>query len=387
MTFSTPEREALRLCAMVEPDWSALTQIARTALDYGRLRRLALLHQLDGVVAWRLLDDKLDGVVPNIVREDCQRYLDHLNGYGVAWRADWELLRSALEAAGIEYVQWGGIIPYAEYPLPSWPRMISDIDLAAPGDKLAAVREVFGSFGLEKRVAYDGDTDAEVILPGGTPANCRCAPNNSEWACRNAAWVFDGAQDLVYLGAQIRTPSAAALLLQQALDTWSSVHNDAGPLPLHALAYIANLAARLTTTDMALIERAAKAEGERISKQAPLIGDDDAIWRAFDVGAVGRAAWVINRASEAYELPEVLLEAVGRHKPQEEPAFPVWDSRTFAAYTWHRWADWPGAESFMFDHRGTCDPTFYVNQGLWQRVPGFERAVERRATVGKERDA
>ena len=54
MTFSAPEREFLRLSAMVEPNWDAMRRIATTALDYGALRHTALLHQLDGVIAWRL---------------------------------------------------------------------------------------------------------------------------------------------------------------------------------------------------------------------------------------------------------------------------------------------------------------------------------------------
>ena len=381
--FKRAEHEFLRIAARVTPRWERLCSLGQTpGFDWSYLRVTALAHQLDGIVAWRLLAEELDGTVPNIVRDDCQRYLDYIDGYGVTWREDWELLRSALEAANIEYVQWGGIIPYAEYVLPSWPRMVSDIDLAVPGKQLAAVRAVFASLGPGRDIAYDNDWVVEAILPGGTPAHCWCDPTDQETACRNASWVFEGAQDLDYLGVRTRVPAPGVLLLQQALDTWSSVHNDAGPLPLNPLAYIANLAQRLTDDDLALIGKVAEAEGQRITRQSPHISEEDRMWAAFDIGAVGRAAWIIERAYEVYELPAALLDAVGRYKPQEEPAFPVWDDYgTFSSYTWRRWSVWPGAEAFMFDHRGTRDPLFHVARGLWQEVPGFERTVKLRMAV------
>jgi hypothetical protein len=71
------------------------------------------------------------------------------------------------------------------------------------------------------------------------------------------------------------------------------------------------------------------------------------------------------------------------YKPKSEPDFFVWDDLTFRRYSWYRWVNWPGVEAFMFDHRGVSDPRFYVECGLWERLPGGEREVKRQQEAVK----
>jgi len=368
--FERAEHEFLRIAAMVEPGWEKLRQLGQDDFDWQYLRETALLHQLDGVIAWRLLDTELNGVVPNTVRDGCRQYSDHLDQQGDLWRDDWGKLRDALENADIEYVQWGGIIPYAEYPLPMWPRVISDIDIAVPGKQLASMREVLEIFGSIHFPSIE--VDATVVLPGGTPVYCRCDSLDGEWACRSEAWVFENASDFTYLDIQTRVPSPSALLLQQALDTWSSVHNDAGPLPLHALSRQSNLANRVKEL-AAVLDLASDEEDRRLASvraENPRETELDQLWLESEVSAFNKATWLMEIADEVYGLPDEIMVPMRQFEFDETIPFYAFGDRTFERCAWYRWKHWPGTESFMFEHRGTCNPEHYVNAGLWESVPG-----------------
>jgi hypothetical protein len=119
--FATPEREFLRLALSSTPDFSAMTAIAKTALDYGKLRQLAGLHQADGLIAWRLIAPELDGTVPNIVRDSCQRHLDHLDGQAGKLTA-LGALSERLTGQGVRHAIMGGPMQYAPLGIGHWPR-------------------------------------------------------------------------------------------------------------------------------------------------------------------------------------------------------------------------------------------------------------------------
>ena len=250
MTFSTPEREWLRQAARVEPDWPAMTRIARTALDYGQLRHMALLHQLDGVVAWRLLDERMDGVVPNIVRDDCRQYLDWLNGVPRQHFAD--CLRpalAALDGAGITWVSTSGPIQYAPLGMfaTAWPREWNDFDVLVPSAQyLEACRVLESVDGYHFAGKHGGDCEPIYRADGGFEITLMGVPDDAHDPNAETRPFYDSpglyadrlpiaVDDLTFWAPR---PEWAVAVM--AFRTFVGYGNQAQPLPLWGLARLRN---------------------------------------------------------------------------------------------------------------------------------------------------
>ncbi|HUW09642.1 MAG TPA: hypothetical protein VM537_07910, partial [Anaerolineae bacterium] len=132
MIFSTNEREFLRLAGLADPDWPELRRMGIEAMDWGLLRRMASGHQLGGVVAWRCADDRLDGICPEIVRENCRGYLSWLDFKGRTYAEQAKAAVAPLVTTGIPYIDVGSAPCYALLGMDHWPRTWTDMDAYIP---------------------------------------------------------------------------------------------------------------------------------------------------------------------------------------------------------------------------------------------------------------
>jgi len=232
--FRVPEREFLRLCAMIDPDWASMRQIARTALDYGVLRRTALLHQLDGVVAWRLLDDRMDGIAPNIVRDDCQRYVDHLAGYNRPRWEEFARFEAAVERAGLPHVVKGGPAQYAPLGISGWPRSWADFDMYGTADSIAPILSIAIEAGAES--TQFEQYEWLLRLPGGACIDLEVDLIERD---ESAFGMVEKSQVCSILGCDIRIPAPEANVALMGYATWSALTISAARLPLWGLARLA----------------------------------------------------------------------------------------------------------------------------------------------------
>lgn len=135
MIFQTPEREVLRLMALAEPDWESIRLMmtavpmwgARASFDWPRLRTYADEHQLGGVVRWRCLSPELDGICPEVVREEARAERARLEHYQAAWVADAQEVVSLLEDQDIPYLFMGAPLSYRRFGMDFWPRQVGKI--------------------------------------------------------------------------------------------------------------------------------------------------------------------------------------------------------------------------------------------------------------------
>jgi len=341
MIFSTPEREFLRLCAMVKPDWAAMAQIARTALDYGLLRRLSLLHQLDGVVAWRLLDDKLDGIVPEIVREDCRRYLDYLDGVNAPWWGEVTDFCATLERLGYRFIVNGGPSQYSPLGIKHFPRQWDDLDIVVDAWSEHEVEMIFAE---AKGIAEPVETNFwSIHLPGGAMISLvTCLPNVPHPDGINWTVWDRPIKRISVLGIELPMPDPTLYIAERAYMTWCGVFESARRLPLWGLARLAAWMQDPTFSPEVLIE---------VLRSSPEVSD--------------RAFWTLKIAKRVYDLalpditaPEPELRTIDRlmidRKAQYEHHYLTWN--------------WPGDEAMLFDHQLTEGMEARLRAGLWQQT-------------------
>jgi len=242
--FSTPEREWLRLSAVgPNPDWPALQRIARTALDYGKLRRLAGLHQLDGVVAWRLCDEHMDGVAPNIVREHCQGHLDWLNANRDLWLKSGAPVFAALNASDLPWITAGGPVQYAPLALPDdvWPRVFDHFILHVPEEHHLEACRVMSSAGAVEEKRIPGHPFTKFHVEGFMLVLGRYAdPQPASEIWERSPQLFTDRYQVVVQGTEMWTPSPEWMVCWLANHTGESYGPNACPLPLWGLARVQN---------------------------------------------------------------------------------------------------------------------------------------------------
>jgi len=367
--FSTPEREWLRLAAMLNPPWPAMVQIARTALDYGALRRLAPLHQLDGVVAWRLCDERMDGVAPNIVREDCQRYLDHLDGANASWWVQVGQFCDALENRRIEYVVHGGPVQYAPLSIEHFPRSWDAIDIEVrvdSEDEIDAIAEATGSRRHRWFPAW-----STLTMPGGLEIGlgCELDPLTNDVG-RSAYTIWDEPPLFVeILGRQMPIPSLPVHVLRMAgYHTWNNVVSEARRLPLWALARLAAWTQHEAWSWDAfseLLKQVNEAHGDLAPRNAWADRDlhrrDSHAWRAlWLLGIADRVYGLLGGRSLAslvspLDVVEPVPITIGERFDQPGKQFST------RACQWH----WPGDEAMLFDYQLVEGYNERIQAGIW----------------------
>jgi hypothetical protein len=259
--FNVPEREFLRLALAARPDFSAMTRLARTALHYGKLRQLAGLHQADGLVAWRLLDERMDGVAPNIVRDSCQRHLDYLNGAGFRerWADSARRIGDALKERSIPHYYSGSPSYYGAWGMdPScWPRAATGGCFTALSSDASALADILAPLGTTEVLSWcvtavrpDGQR-LWINLAPVSPTDCGDVTVSASW--------FEHVRLREVCGVELPLlPEEAALILRGS-DVTYDVANLC-PLSLGSLAHIACLCYQVETwalVDMLLREQQA----------------------------------------------------------------------------------------------------------------------------------
>ncbi len=301
MTFSTPEREFLRLAAMAQPDWQAMRQIAITALDYGVLRRTALLHQLDGVVAWRLIDERLEGVVPELVRQRSQSYLDWLHAaqYSVWNRFDQCCLK--LKEVGIRFAVTSGPIQYAMINIPYCPREWRNIHIELEAKSEADMEraaKLIGGEAFKHFPAWYELTLSDLVID--------ISSSLKPWET-NAPIAWDKVSTVKLMGFEWPVLSPAEWIAYMAYDTWKSYTGEATRLSIWQLARLENWA--VSYPEWLLdAERVLAGYESTTPPGKPELSD------------VARIAWVLKMAARVYgiELPSLpetkpALKSYGHH--------------------------------------------------------------------------
>lgn len=236
MTFATPEREFLRLAALANPDWTALRHIARTALDYGALRDLALLHQLDGVIAWRLKSPELDGTVPNIVRDDCAGYLAWLHQANQPYCAAVVEVLTRLTEAGVEFAVLGGPWQYAPLGITDeWCREWQDIDIHVHADDPTVFAQARAAVSAHWRQQWEYWWACDYA-PG-----VRIEMGEHDPTSTTALLdICADTEPRVFAGVAAPVPTAPGRLAMTAIKLWQTAIVAQGRLSLWQLARIAN---------------------------------------------------------------------------------------------------------------------------------------------------
>ena len=387
MIFSTPEREFLRLSAMAEPDWPAMTRIARTALHYGELRRLALLHQLDGVVAWRLLDERMDGIAPNIVRDDCQRYMDWVDGYNQSYWSAVSSVLTNLDKLGIRYAIQGGPAQYLPLGITHWPRTWDglQLDLDITENHIAAVVQ-----DLNATVKQWGPRHWELLLPNELHCDVTAYPTDDDPYYEGATWTpWDRPlRPVSVLGLDCYVADPTIYLAQLAVDTWLNVAIHSSPLSLWLIARLAawlnhpafDPAALDTLLSTNIAEKRGKMRGARPCPADTIL-------------------WLLEIANRVYDIPLPDVKGIEPHiftmsvAQYVGPSFTVYgcidpaakyarlDRAVLAAVTDYyytvrhfQWR-WPGDEQMIFDHRMDAPFEGRIASGVWQEM-GDSKGVD-----------
>ena len=387
MIFSTPEREFLRLSAMSSPDWPAMITIARTALHYGELRRLALLHQLDGVVAWRLLDERMDGIAPNIVRDDCQRYMDWVDGFNRAYWSDVGAFVAAANKLGIRYAMRGGPAQYAPLGIIHWPRSWTgidvDMDITKESDIAALVQDLKATSKSYEPRNWD------LVLPSGMRLDITAYPLDESLLFEGITWTpWDmPLVPITVLGLNSYVPDPAIYVPQLAVGTWVAVAKLSAPLSLWAISRLAawmdHPAFDMTALDKLLSTNIAAKRGMlRGSRPCPA----DSI------------LWLLAIAHRVYgtPLPEVTgvepdvytMQADGYAGDGLTGYELVIDQAVLSRMTSYyylvrhfRW-NWPGDEQMIFDHRLDQPIEGRIASGVWQEVDDLKGSDHFRIDMG-----
>jgi hypothetical protein len=241
--FARPEQEFLRVAAIL-PDWETLRALGRAGLDWNSLGRLSFSHQVEGVVAWRMLDPRLSDDVPEVTREAAQ---SHLNGPLLANRDLW--LRSvapafaALNASGLPWITASGPVQYAPLALPDevWPRVFDHLILHVPEEQHLEACRVISSAGATERERIPGlpftkfDTEGFVLVLG---RYLDPQPASEIW--ERSQQLFKDRYRVVVQGTEMWTPCPEWMVCLLANHTGESYGPDSDPLTVWGLARVWN---------------------------------------------------------------------------------------------------------------------------------------------------
>jgi hypothetical protein len=249
--FNTNEREWLRLALRSQVDWAALRQIARTGLHYGPLRQLSLLHQADGVIAWRLAAPELDGVVPPVVRDACQGYLDYLNGGGFRerWADSARVIAEGLRDRGLAHYYSGSPSYYSAWGMDpgQWPRATTGgcfTALAGDAHEFADILAPLGQVEVLDWCATAVRSDGQRLWINVAPV----APTDPGDVTVPASW-FERVKATAVYGVELPLLPAEAALILRGSDIAYDVGNLC-PLSLGSLAHIAALTGQVRSWEL-----------------------------------------------------------------------------------------------------------------------------------------
>lgn len=375
MPFSTREREFLRLAALADPDWATMQVLLSAGLDYESLKRDALAHQLDGVVAWRLLDERVAELVPASAREDCQRRLDWLAEYN---RIYWEEVQgfcAMLKERDIEHAVQGGPAQYAPLGIDVWPRTWGDADIAVRISTEAEMQAIADASGAVKVTRWSSDAWL-LHFPGGTRIDLE---NTLPW--------FDGVKttwkewqspsiNVSVFGVEIMIRELAQYVLYMASSTRRSMIHAAARLPLWGLARLANWIAR---PDWSWKEFGRLLNDEIVACDQ-VESEARHLWRPTELAEVSHVAgWALcslEIADRVYGiLPnDVTLDSLvparrWRASILDVVGGPIPEYAEEYVCQFCEWVQYPGDEAFLFDYAEVEGLEARLKAGLWRLCP------------------
>jgi hypothetical protein len=352
--FKTREREFLRLAADVSVSHEELAEAAAAGPDWAQVFELALKHQLDGVLAWRLRDERLDGIVPTRVREECQGQAQHLEGIPrQRYLADLSLVVEAMSALPAGWIVHGGPVPYLCHGGDFWPRDCDNIDLVVCEENHGAAASALADLGAAPAISDQDDLRAE--LPHGSHLHVHGA-KGARWDRAECDPFFleeNSHAEIGGLSVPVATGGRAAALV--ALGAYRSL-SWGGPLPLSKLAHVANLAAG----DWSAVSRAAEILAARAARGGPYAWSEATYRRAI----LSPLRWLLRFVGAAYGgVPAELLRT-----ELEPPLLWPHQGEGLALPCW-TWRALPEVEHYVFDWRERHHLAGLVSARLWERYP------------------
>jgi hypothetical protein len=381
MMFSTNEREFLRLAALSDPDWMELRRLSLEAMNWGLLQQIAFQHQLGGIVAWRCIDDRLDGICPELVRQASRDHLAYLATRMEPQRDEWQTFLEMLNKLGIPYFLPGGPFQYAPLRLPKgvWPRAWEHLNVGIPFAHGGRTQEISKATGAEdvwprpSEILWRGQvegTDVLTILrlPGGAEIEVFNTLPVDHYPHGEATWdMFSRRVEMTACGLRGWMAPAEVLLADYAKGTWASVFYSSTPLPLWGLARLANWSREADVRALAALLQHDLAV--RLKADNMLLGLSTGKYQAniTSTNAVAYTIlWILGLARQVYEVfPGVPLEDLIAPYPLVTPRPVLWvrDEALsgISTYNKHLLCDWgtlPPIEEMLFSSlRGTQEET------------------------------
>jgi len=242
LILSRPEYEFLRVAA-TPPDWEALRALGQQVTDWNSLGRLSFSHQLEGVVAWRMLDARLAEVVPEATKEVAQSHLNELIANRDLWLRSAAPAFVALNASGLPWITASVPVQYAPLGLPDevWPRVFDHAHIYVPEDQHLEACRVISGAGAVERERIPGhpftlfDTEGFIL---GLGRYLDPQPASEIW--ERSPELFKDRHRVVMQGTEMWTPSPEWMVCWLANHTGESYGPNTCPLPLWGLARVWN---------------------------------------------------------------------------------------------------------------------------------------------------
>jgi len=390
MIFSTNEREFLRLAGLADPDWPELRRMGIEAMDWGYMRRMASGHQLGGVVAWRCVDERLDGICPEIVRENCRGYLSWLDFKGRQYVEQAKAAVAPLVTAGIPYIDVGSAPCYALLGMDHWPRTWQDMDAYIPTSRWYEAQAALKAEEFSARAPYlitarDTDSFALEVLT-----------RSPEWekiedAFRGWQKLFADVRTYTICGMTSPVPSPELWLWLLAECTYGTICWLGGALPVWALARLANIAGLPDFSWDTLLGRMREWQPHRDEERRILAGIPDRPYHRrgelFEAGSITRILLtVLGWAETVYPgtVPATFLKeaqaefgsglaAIYVYRANDARYGPNIRKHSEAGETaWFTWDRPPTMEEWLFDNYGIQGYEARVAAGWWRLADGAE---------------
>ena len=244
MALSAPEREFLRLAALGDPDWATMQVLLSRNFDLQQMIATAGLHQLDGVVAWRLLDERVIGHVPQSIRDYCQDHLGWLNKQRGTWMGLAKQLVEVIAGFDQPWYYWGFPTSYGLYGIDpeQWPRVATGTEFYVWGVTPDELAQALKGIGTIEILAQEGR--GLVLVLSGIEHWFLCLSSKWEeshdYLRADDFWIEQIKEVAVY-GVPLQVLPLEAQLLVRGLKIMGAL-SGGSPLSLGEFAHIANLA-------------------------------------------------------------------------------------------------------------------------------------------------
>jgi hypothetical protein len=341
---------------------------------------------LDGVLAWRLLDPQMDGIVPDDVRQKCRGDLEWLNANGRdPWLRNAAVIVEKMNALGVPWAMIGGPGQYAPLNMPAdcWPRTWDDFDIHVDVSEAASISAVVAALGEE---ALPLDPTGPDAVPSRWVVKM---PPGMEVDLFTKLVYWDGDDDpwLPWKNAVTQTIHGLTFPMQEPLqyamglarNTWSSAWSQSARLPLWGLARLAAWTGQAGWSWERLLSFLA-ADVQRwradLAANAPKPGTEAVSeWQccAYCI------AWVLDAADRVYRIYPPEIREAGLLPPELRPRYPMtmecfdvvgidWEDPAGRQVRICEVGEYPGDEAMLFDYQAAESFATRQERGLWKAL-------------------